>query len=154
MTFNTQKLVSGGFFVALGVVYGTVALRTLSVGQTLNMGPGYFPAILASLLVILGAAILVQGFVSSVRQPLGVIPWRAILMLSLAFVGFAYSVRGLGLFPCVFLTAIVAAAASPQVRPTPALGIGLVVATFSTLVFGYGLAVPVPVVGPWLTPGG
>jgi len=47
-----------------------------SMGNAVRMGPAYFPTVLGGLLSVLGAAVLVRGFVSKISNPLAVFPFR------------------------------------------------------------------------------
>jgi hypothetical protein len=47
-----------------------------SMGNAVRMGPAYFPTVLGGLLAVLGAAVLVRGFVSKISHPLAVFPFR------------------------------------------------------------------------------
>ena len=57
MSGNTQDIGAGVIFIAIGLLFGVGALH-LELGTALRMGPGYFPLILAGLLVALGLAIV------------------------------------------------------------------------------------------------
>ena len=63
---------------------------------------------------------------------------------------FGLTVQGLGFVPAIFLTTIIAAMASFQMRLHWALLLAVVLTVFSTLVFSYGLGLPFRRFGPWL----
>lgn len=151
MTANCKDLAAGVIFILVGVVYGSIAWFGLTIGEALNMGPGYFPIVLSGMLVALGLAIMGRSFVDTVgREPFGVVPWRGVVMLSLATILFAAFVEELGLLPGVFLTAFLATLANPKVRIVNALVASAGIAIFCTAVFGYGIRLPIPIIGPWL----
>jgi hypothetical protein len=115
------------------------------------MGPGYFPLVLAGVLVALGVAILVKGVSAAAADtPVGPIPWRGALLILAALIVFGATVRGLGLVPALFGAAFLRALASRHNPPVAALVIGAALALGCVLIFHYGLGVPVPLVGPWL----
>ena len=148
MEVNRKDLASGAIFAAVGVVYGTIAWKSLPIGQALNMGPGYFPIILSAILIILGGVIIVRAWSTSSETPFGVVPWRGIVMLSAATLVFAAFLDDLGLFPCVWLTSFLASLSSPQIGILRGLLISLAIAAFCTLIFSYGINLPVPRIGP------
>jgi putative tricarboxylic transport membrane protein len=150
MTISWKDVAAGAFFVAVGLVYGGMAWRFMPFGHALNMGPGYFPMLLSALLAILGAATLLRGLWIGEGSPFGIVPWRALLMLSLATIFFASFVRQLGLLPCVFASSMLASLSSPQIKPTTAAFVSLVIAVFSVGVFIYGINLPIPIFGSWL----
>ena len=147
---NLKNVASGSFFVAVGVLYGTTALRTLPVGSALDMGPGYFPVALSGFLVILGAINIGRGLLSGREGRLGAAPWRAIIMLMLAIVVFATLLRPLGMFPTVALTSAIACLSVRHMKPLTVLAVSVVIAVFCTLLFGYGVKLPIPIIGPLL----
>lgn len=149
-TFDWKSISAGAFFVAVGLLYGNTALRTLPFGSTRDMGPGYFPILLSGLLAVLGVAILARGLLAGRDGRLGVVPWRAIAMLMLAIVVFATLLHPFGLFPTVALTAATAAMSVKHMKPMKVLAISLAIAVFCTLVFGYGVKLPIPILGPLL----
>lgn len=151
MPANAKDLGAGAFFIAVGLVYGSIAWLRLPIGVALNMGPGYFPIILSGMLVVLGLWIAGRGFIDTVgRLPFGAVPWRGVVLLSLATIAFAAFVEKLGLLAGVFVTTFVATLANRKVNPLRAAFTSLCIALFCTAVFGYGIRLPVPVIGAWL----
>jgi len=51
-----------------------------AMGNAVRMGPAYFPTVLGGILAVLGAAVLVRGFVSKISNPLAVFPFRVWLV--------------------------------------------------------------------------
>lgn len=149
MTVNRKDVAAGAFFVAVGLLYGGIAWRSLPFGHALNMGPGYFPALLSALLTILGAATLLRGLWIGASSPFGIVPWRALVMLSLAMIVFGTFVRQLGLLPGVFVSAMLASLSSLQIKPATAAFVSLVIAVFCVGVFIYGINLPIPIFGSW-----
>jgi hypothetical protein len=112
------------------------------------MGPGYFPVILSSVLVLFGAIIGFRGLRTEQGTEFGGFPWRAVIMLTVATVVFAAFFDRLGMLPGIFVLAFLAALASPTIALWKAVVTSAFIAAFCTLVFGYGIGLPVPLVGP------
>lgn len=148
MQVNQKELASGAVFIAVGLFYGSITVRTLVIGSALDIGPGYFPFILSGVLIVLGAVIAVRGFWVGHQTPFGVVPWRGIIMLSLATIVFAAFFDDLGMLPGVFVTTLLATLASSQIHFLRATFTSLCIAFFCTAVFGYGVHLPVPIIGP------
>jgi putative tricarboxylic transport membrane protein len=77
-------------FIAFGLGFMLVS-RNYAMGNAVRMGPAYFPTMLGGILVVLGAVVLVRGFVSKVSNPLAVFPFRFWLVvggLILGVIGF------------------------------------------------------------------
>ena len=148
MIINRKDLAASLFFGAVGLLYGVTAWRTLPIGTAFNMGPGYFPVMLSGALIGLGLAIMARSFFTQQREPFGIIPWRAVGMLSLTTIVFAAFFEQLGMLPGVFVTTFLATLSSPQIPALKASLIAGCTAVFCTAVFSFGIHLPVPVIGP------
>jgi hypothetical protein len=145
---NKADLAAGLLFIFFGAVFSLSALD-LDMGTTLRMGPGYFPVVLALVLMGLGLAIVISAF-ATVGEAIGQFAWRGMVLILAAPVFFGLTVRGLGFVPAVFVTTLIAAFAGPKLRLPGALALALGVTVFTTLVFSYGLGLPFRRFGPWL----
>jgi hypothetical protein len=145
---NVKDIGAGVIFIAIGLAFGAGAL-SLPLGTALRMGPGYFPLILAGLLVALGLAIVVYGLGHS--APAGhAVPWRGLMLILAAPVVFGLTVRGLGLAPALALVALLSAFASRRMSVWLALALTVGLTLFCVLVFSFGLGLPLRLFGPWL----
>ena len=113
------------------------------------MGPGYFPLILAGLLVALGLAIVGYGFGHAATGSMAV-PWRGLVLILSAPVVFGLTVRGLGLVPALALVVVIASFASQRMALWLALALTVGLTAFCVLVFSFGLGLPLRLFGPWL----
>jgi hypothetical protein len=151
MTFkriDTTDALAGVLFIAFGLFFGLQAL-SLDMGTALRMGPGYFPLVLAGILILLGLAILLSAF-NKTGETIGAYAWRGMIFILPAPVFFGLTVRGLGFVPSIFLTTMIAAMASFRMKPLSALLLAVALTAFATLVFSYGLGLPFRRFGPWL----
>lgn len=145
---NKADFCAGLLFIVFGLVFGLQCLG-LEMGTTLRMGPGYFPAVLALVLMGLGAAIVVSA-IGSVGDEIGTYAWRGMVFILAAPVFFGLTVRGLGFVPSIFLTTLIAALAGLQMKPLHAAALAIGVTIFCTLVFSVALGLPFRRFGPWL----
>lgn len=148
MTFNLRDVIAGLLFVAIGGWFVASALD-LELGTALRMGPGYFPLILACLLILLGLLVVVRG----TRLPpaaIGTVPWRGALLILMAPVLFGLTVRGLGFVPALAIVVLVSSFGSRAMKPVTAVLVTVALTLFSILVFSYGLGLPLRRFGPWL----
>ena len=148
MSCDVKDLGAGVIFIGIGLLFG-VGATDLDLGTALRMGPGYFPLILAGLLVALGLAIVVSGLGHSAADRLRV-PWRGLVLILAAPVLFGFTVRGLGLAPALALVALISAFASRRMSVALAVGLSLGLTAFCVLVFSFGLGLPLRLFGPWL----
>ena len=144
-----KDLGAGGVFVAFGLAFALTA-RTYEVGSALRMGPGFFPLVLGSLLVLLGLAIAVKAFVAPERGELGPVPWRSAVLLVAAILFFGFMVRDLGVAPTLLVSVLLAALAGRGMRILPAVVIAGALTVLSVLIFIVALQLPLPLLGPWL----
>lgn len=163
---SDADLVAGIVFIAFGVGFGVAASR-YDVGSLLRMGPGYFPLVVAVLLVGLGVLIAVKAFVAPdlahlrdlepearADEPEGLafepVQWRPTVLLAGAAVVFAFTVDGLGLLPATFVTGTVASFARPGARPVRALVIAGALTAACYVIFVMLLQLRLSLVGEWL----
>ncbi len=114
----------------------------------MDMGPGYLPIVLSGALVVLGAAVVARALIAGAAAQLGIVPWRAVVMLTVSIIIFAAVIRELGLFPTVFISLMFASFAAPRINLLKASAISLCISAFCVAVFNYGVGVPIPVLGP------
>lgn len=149
MTYNGKDVAAGLAFVALGVLFVAGSLA-LDLGTPLRMGPGFFPLILAGLMIVIGVAILLQGLQHAPAGTVSV-PWRGIVLLLAAPIVFGATIRGLGLVPAVALVVVISAYASRRMTLPLAVSVTVGLTLFCVLVFHVGLNLPIRLFGPWLT---
>ena len=155
MTINRQDLAVGAIFIVIALFFAINTFfglfqSALPIGTPQRMGPGFFPIMLSGLLLAVGAAVILKAFRS---QPLTLagIPWRGLVVILPVPVLFGFTIRGLGLAPATFLVAFVSSFASRRMKIWMGLALSLGLTIFCVLVFHYGLGVPTPIFGPWIT---
>lgn len=149
MRFNRKDFFTGVIFAGFAVVYGYLSLFTLPVGTPTRMGPGFFPAMLCALLLLIAAGLVLRSFRRTGETPFGEFAWRAVIVLTISIVVFAATARGLGMLPGTFVATLIACGASRQIGVVRALATAAGISVFCTLVFTEGLGVPLPILGTW-----
>jgi hypothetical protein len=144
-----KDLLAGGTFVAFGLAFA-ITSSTYEVGTALRMGPGYFPLVLGSMLVVLGVLIAAKGFVAGEGDDLGPVPWKALALLVVAILFFGFTVRGLGLVPALLVTVFLSGLAARRARVIPAAVIAVSLTALCVLIFVIALQLRLPYFGPWL----
>jgi hypothetical protein len=151
VTNRLRDVLAGAIFIALGLVFLVGAL-SLERGTAFRMGPGYFPLVLAGLLMLIGAAIALRALrEEELAIIMHAVPWRGLALILAAPVLFGLTVRGLGLLPAIALVALISSFASRRMTPVLAAGITVVLTAFCVLVFNVGLGLPIRLIGPWLS---
>lgn len=148
MVVDRANALCGAIFVAFGAFFAFNALG-MEIGTAFRMGPGFFPLVLAAILVMLGGVIILQAFRVE-GEAIGRFALRGMLFILPAPIFFALTLRGLGFVPSIFLATLIASFASVSMRPLTAVILSAVMTAFSVVVFIYGLGLPFRLFGPWL----
>jgi len=134
------------------IFFGSSAIiiaRDYGMGTATKMGPSYFPAVLSSLLILIGIISLVRSFLKT-GTPLGKFAFKGLALVIASTVLFGLLVRGAGLIIALPLLVIVSAFASREFRWVPSLLMAAGLTLFCIAVFLKGLGIPLPILGSWL----
>jgi Tripartite tricarboxylate transporter TctB family len=141
-----------------GVIYVAVGAAALWIGAEYQMGTagrmgsGYFPKVLASILVVLGVISLARSFVTD-GGPITAMAIMPFMLILIACTLFGFLLPRLGLGVGLLVLCVVSAAASDRFRFDPKVAVGLLtLIVCCVLVFVKGLGVPIPLLGSWLDP--
>ncbi len=155
MTFNKSDLGAGAIFIAIGLGFAAMTFAELDIGTARRMGPGYFPIMLAGILVVLGIAVALKS-VSHGEEPRGPLPWRGLVVLLSVPVIFGLLIRPLGMVPVLALTTFLTSFASRRMTLWAAVLLSLGLTVFCVVVFNFGLGLPLRLFGsavePWTRP--
>lgn len=149
---SPKDIASGLLLIALAAFFAWFG-ADLPMGRAIRMGPGYFPMILCALLAFLGLIILVTGMVGGEEGQsikMSEIPWRALILITLAVVVFGLGIRPLGLGPSMGLAVFISSLASQKFKLHVGLLMAGIMVVFTWAVFIKGLGLPLPMLGPWL----
>jgi hypothetical protein len=141
-----------------GLIYMAVGFAALvlgadyQMGTAQGMGPGYFPKVLAAILMIIGAVSLVRGFMAR-GTPVGRLSAVPLALITFGCIMFGLLLHRVGLLVSLFLMCFVSALASREYRFEPHAIAGLfALVGLCALIFVKGLGVPMPLLGSWLEP--
>ncbi len=146
---SLKDLLTGLIFIGFGLAFGYAALN-YETGTALRMGPGYFPLILAGIIIVLGVATLLQSASGPDKTPIGRAPWLALALILGGLAFFGLTVRGLGLAPALFVSTFLSAFASERTGVGGALVMAAGLVLISMLIFVWALGLPLRIFGPWL----
>lgn len=138
-----QDLAAGLSLVALAGL-ALWAGADLDAGRLRAMGPGLMPRAVAVLVGLTGLLLVALAFLHA-GEPLRRWAWRGPLFLTLGVVGFALTIRPVGLALAGPLVAMVGGAASPESRPRELLVFAVAITAFCILLFRVLLRLPIPV---------
>ena len=146
---NQKDLGAGLLYIAFGAV-GFYIAREYGMGQASRMGPGYFPTVLSTLLMVFGAAAVVRSFLSKHPEEIGKFNWKGVLFVCGSTALFGFLLTTAGLIIALIVLCLVSAAASHFFKfEWKAVAALVVLVVFCALVFAKGLGVPMPLLGTW-----
>ncbi|MET4212878.1 hypothetical protein ABIB95_007728 [Bradyrhizobium sp. LA2.1] len=145
---NRQDVAAGAIFMALGAVFAWNS-HGLAFGTGARMGPGYFPTVLSWLLLILGAAIFLNGRRSDKRSEVQ-IPWKLLAIVVISPVAFGLLLYPLG-FPIAITSAVfLSTLASKRLALKTAVATSVGLAVLCWAIFVRELGLQLPLWGYWI----
>ena len=141
---DSKDLWAGVMLIVTGAVAILIA-RDYPFGNSLRMGPGYFPIVLGALLIVFGLVIASSGLRAGERIEPNWSP-RALIMLPLSFVLFGVLMDRAGFIPALVVLIVGAASAGTDFRPAEIALLTVVLTVFSVALFIWGLGLPYPLI--------
>jgi hypothetical protein len=144
---NVKDFLAGFIFLAFGSAFLVLA-QHYPMGSARRMGPGYFPQLLALLLMVIGIAAMLRALA---REPVGIgrVAGKALLLVTVGVLIFGLTVERWGLVVASVSLVLISSAASSSARLSQALALALVLALFCVAVFGLLLGLPFPILRIW-----
>ena len=128
----------------LMIVFGAIAFYMAldyPFGSALRMGPGYFPRVLAGIMMAFGVYIALRGLRTGEKVQ-GRWGWKALAFVSAAFIAFGWLMDHAGLVPSLIVLLFVAAFAGHEFRLKEVVILTVVMVLFAYGVFIQGLGLP------------
>ena len=147
MKIKSQKdFVSGIALIAVGLAFA-IGATNYSFGTSIRPGPGYFPFGLGVILSILGLIVL-YGAMTVERKngdPIGSIPWRALICVVGAILFFGFFLPRLGFLISFPAMIIITSAGGKEFTWKDAILNATILTVLSYAIFIYGLQLTIPV---------
>ena len=134
---------AGAMFIAFGIFFVAWSFAKYQMGSAVRMGPGYFPAVLGGLLVVLGLIVLLKALASD-GPTVPRFHFKPLLLVTVSVVAYGYLMKPAGLALATIAAVVIGALAGHEFKWKEALIVALVLVVFSWLVFVRALTLPFP----------
>ena len=131
---------AGLLFIAFGALAVAIG-RGYPLGSAARMGPGYFPVLVGSLLLLVGIVVAARGL-SAKAEGVGRLAIKPLVLVLGAVLLFAATIEKLGLAVAILGVVVVGYLANTRRRPVELIVLALVLTAASVLIFYYGLKLP------------
>jgi hypothetical protein len=139
---SSENFWSGLIFIGFGIL-AVVISRDYPMGSAMRMGPGYFPRVLGSILIVLGAIIAATSFKVE-GEGIEPFAWRPMILLSAAFAFFGWTIDHVGFIPSLFGLIVLSAASGREFKWREVLIMTTALITGAWAIFIWGLELPFP----------
>lgn len=139
---NQEDFWSGVMFIG----FGTLAIYLsweYPFGSASRMGPGYFPTWLGIIMTALGVAIALTSF-KTVGDKITAFAWKPIILLSVGFMVFGWSIDHIGFIPATAILVVLGAAAGREFRIKEVIPLTIFLIIGCWALFIKGLELPFP----------
>lgn len=134
---SPQDFGAGIMFMLFGLA-GVVFARDLVFGNAEHMGPGYFPVVLSTAILLIGAVVALRSL--AVGGPaMETFAWRPLLFVLVAILLFAFLITEVGLVVTTVVLTVVAAYARREAKLVETLVLAAGLALFGVILFIYAL---------------
>jgi putative tricarboxylic transport membrane protein len=144
---DKTNFLAGLLLVGFGLGALLIA-STYKMGTAFRMGPGYFPAMLACLLIVIGLIVTCLAFRSG-EVKLPKVFWRPLIMISAAVALFGLILKGAGLLLATFVMVVVSRLARPGYSWIETIVLGVTLSVLCAAVFYFGLRIQMPLLPTW-----
>jgi putative tricarboxylic transport membrane protein len=144
---DKKNFLAGLVLVGFGLGALLIA-RTYPMGTAFRMGSGYFPAMLASFLIVIGLIVVFLAFRSG-EVKLPKVAWRPLIIVSVAVALFGLILKGAGLLLAAFAMVVVSRLARPGYSWVETIVLGVALSVLCTAVFYFGLRIQMPLLPTW-----
>jgi len=136
-----RDVMTGLVFILIGGMFALGA-ADYGMGSARRMGPGYFPVILGSLLVLIGVGISAKSLWRRKFTPMPPMYLRPVVALLLSILAFGVLIDRLGLIAACMACVLISGFATQETRWKETFLIALGMTAFSVVVFSLLLGLP------------
>ena len=148
LEFRSNRDFWAGVMLIVTGATAVIIARDYNFGTSLRMGPGYFPTVLGSALVLFGLYLVVVGLKRN-EKIVGGWPFRALIVLPLSLVLFGLLMDRAGFVPALIVLIFGSAAAGTEFKIVEVLLLAIGLTAFCVALFIWGLGLPYPLLIGW-----
>lgn len=137
----SKPMLAGWVFVVIGLA-GFFGSQSYDLGTATNMGPGYFPRLLAILMIMLGCCALIEQLIRRRHEIMPVPNVKPLLFVVCGVALFGALIDAYGLVAAVAASSLVFCYDRLRRRKLEALLIAAILSGFTALLFIYILQLP------------
>jgi hypothetical protein len=136
--------------ISAGVVFAVIGLgaffwsQDYEIGTATRMGPGYFPALLGIVLAGIGTALIIQGFMAKVADPIEPRSLEPLFLVLASVISFGFLVEHVGLVIAVAVSIFLVCFRRALSNPLEVLVMIAALATFCAVVFVHLFEMTIP----------
>jgi putative tricarboxylic transport membrane protein len=142
-----KDFLTGLMFAVIGVGVILIA-REYPFGTARQMGPGFFPVVLAAILLLFAAILIVRAFLGE-RDPIGDFAVGPALYVLGSALLFSLLLRPAGMLVAIVVMVAIASQAKRTLSPGKSLLVGAILAGGSAILFVNLLGQNIPLLGTW-----
>jgi hypothetical protein len=136
----STDLLTGLLFLALGgaaMIYGS----RYPLGTAARMGPGYYPLLASSGLILLGLVLVARSFLKAAGE-VGPVNLRPLILILAGTLAFGLLIDRAGLIVAGLVLVFAARLADRDFRPLEVTILAVCLVAFTLAIFRYGLGMP------------
>jgi len=137
---DNKDFLAGLLMITIGSVGMYMALD-YPFGSALRMGPGYFPRILAGILIAFGLYVGIRGLRTGEKVE-GIWGWKPLALITVALWSFGWLMDRVGFIPSLVVLFAITTLAGHEFRLKEVVILATVMILFAWAVFIYGLGLP------------
>ena len=141
---RAPRELAAGISLSVLAAFALWACANLETGELATVGPGMLPRAVAVLLGLAGLGFVAISFLRD-GEALERWSFRGPLLVTLGVIGFALTIRTVGLAVAGPVVVLVGGAASSEARLKELVVFAILATLFSILLFRYALSLPIPI---------
>lgn len=141
---QNKDFLAGLLLLGIGALGFAMALD-YPFGSALRMGPGYFPRVLAGILMAFGVFVLIRGVIKQERVQ-GRWGWKPLGFIVVSLIAFGFIMERLGFIPALIAMFFLSTLGGHEFKLREVVVLTVIMTVFAVGVFVYGLGLPYPLI--------